>query len=166
MTSGRTILTILILVILSFQVLALVILAFFPYVPDPGFSAFNADIYTILAPLSTILLLGLLYAGLIKLGTREARHYSRWFERLIQFLSEPFRTLISSVRTRSLSDSARTFKILSHPRLLLAVSLAASVLLALVPYRADLNPTGSLVGIDSPLYVIWINQMLARKIKT
>ena len=45
---------------------------------------------------------------------------------------------------------------------MLAISLATSVLLALVPYRADLNPTGRLVGIDSPLYVTWINQMLAR----
>src|SRR3989441_5492056 len=166
MTRGRTILTILILLILSFQVLVLLVLAFFPYVPDPGFSAFNADIYTFLAPLSTVFLLGLLYAWLIKLATRESRHYSRRFERFVEFVMEPFRTLISSIKTRSLSDSARTFKILSHPRLLLAVSLAASVLLALVPYRPDLNPAGNLVGIDSPLYVTWINQMLARKIRT
>ena len=166
MNPRQTILTSLIIVILSFQVLALVILTFFPYVPDPGFSGLNTNIYTFLAPLSTIFLLGLLYAWLIKLGTREARHNSRRFERLTRFLSEPFRTLISSVKARSLSDSATTFKILSHPRLLLAVSLAASVLLALVPYRPDLNPTGSLVGIDSPLYVTWINQMLARKIRT
>src|SRR2546426_8557270 len=103
MTSGRTILTILILLILSFQVLALVTLAFFPYVPDPGFSAVNADIYTFLAPLSTIFLLGLLYAWLIKLGTREARRNSKRFERFTQLLSEPFRTLISSVKTQSLS---------------------------------------------------------------
>ena len=161
MTRGRTILTILILLVLSFQVLVLVILAFFPYVPDPGFSAFNADVYTLLAPLSTIFLLGLLYAWLINLGTREARHKSQRFERFVEFVSEPFRPLISSVETRSLSDSARTSKILSHPRLLLAVSLAASFLLALVSYRPDLNPTGSLVGVDSPLYVTWINQMLA-----
>jgi len=162
MTQRQAILTGLILLILSFQVLVLVILAFFPYVPDPGFSNLNIDIYFFLAPLSTILLLGLLYAWLIKLATREARHNSRRFDRLVQFLSEPFRILVASVKTRSLSDSARTFKILSHLRLLLAVSLAASVLLALVPYRADLNPSGSLAGIDSPLYVTWINQMLAR----
>src|SRR2546428_3123521 len=105
MTRGRTILTILILLVLSFQVLVLVILAFFPYVPDPGFSAFNADVYTLLAPLSTIFLLGLLYAWLIKLGTREARHKSQRFERFVELVSEPFRPLISSIKTRSLSDS-------------------------------------------------------------
>src|SRR3989441_3319097 len=162
MTLRQAFLTGLILLALSFQVLVLVILAFFPYVPDPGFSSLDTNIYAFLAPLSTIFLLGLLYAWLIRLGTREARHYSRRFEKLIQFFSEPFQTLVSPVKTRSLSDSARTFKILSHPRLLLAISLATSVLLALVPYRADLNPTGRLVGIDSPLYVTWINQMLAR----
>src|SRR2546426_10499005 len=162
MTLRQAFLTGLILLALSFQVLVLVILAFFPYVPDPGFSSLDTNIYAFLAPLSTIFLLGLLYAWLIRLGTREARHYSRRFEKLIQFFSEPFQTLVSSVKTRSLSDSARTFKILSHPRLLLAISLATSVLLALVPYRPDLNPAGNLVGIDSPLYVTWINQMLAR----
>src|SRR2546425_88746 len=162
MTPRQATLTGLILLILSFQVLVLVVLAFFPYVGAPGFSSLNTNIYAFLAPLSTVFLLGLLYSWLIKLGTRESRHYSRSFERFVEFVMEPFRTLISSIKTRSLSDSARTFKILSHPRLLLAISLAASVLLALVPYRPDLNPAGNLVGIDSPLYVTWINQMLAR----
>jgi len=162
MTQRQTISTVVILLVLSFQVLVLVILALFPYAPDPGLSSLNNHIYTFLAPLSTIFLLGLLYAWLIKLGTREAGHYSRRFEKLVQFLSEPFRTLILSVKTRSLSESARSFKILSHPRLLLAISLAVSLLLAIVPYRSDLNPTGSLIGIDSSLYVNWITQMLAR----
>jgi len=162
MTQRKAILTSVILLLLSFQVLVLVILALFPYAPDPGLSSLNNNIYTFLAPLSTIFLLGLLYAWLIKLGTREARHHSRRFEKLVQFLSEPFRTLIPSVKTRSLSESARSFKILSHPRLLLAISLAVSLFLAIVPYRSDLNPTGSLIGIDSPLYVNWITQMLAR----
>src|SRR6266550_1981727 len=162
MTPRQAIFTGLILLILSFQVLVLAVLAFFPYLPDLGLANLNSGLYTFLAPLSTVFLLGLLYAWLIKLGTKEARHYSRRFERLVEFLREPFRTLISSVKTRSLSESARSIKILSHPRLLLAIGLATSVLLALLPYRADLNPTGGLVGIDSPLYVTWITQMLAR----
>src|SRR5437870_8071667 len=126
MTLRQAFLTGLILLALSFQVLVLVILAFFPYVPDPGFSSLDTNIYAFLAPLSTIFLLGLLYAWLTKLGTGEARHYSRRFEKLVQFLIEPFRTIIPSVKTRSLSESARSLKILSHPRLLLVISLAAS----------------------------------------
>ena len=127
MTQRKAILTSVILLLLSFQVLVLVILALFPYAPDPGLSSLNNHIYTFLAPLSTIFLLGLLYAWLIKLGTREARHYSQRFEKFVQFLIEPFRTLISSVKTRSLSESARSFKILSHPRILLTISLAATL---------------------------------------
>jgi len=45
---------------------------------------------------------------------------------------------------------------------MLAISLVVSSLLAFVPYRPDLNPTGTLVGIDSPLYVTWVGQMLQR----
>src|SRR5207247_6961293 len=46
--------------------------------------------------------------------------------------------------------------------MIVAISLCVSSLLAFAPYRPDLNPTGSLVGIDSPLYLGWIGQMLAR----
>jgi hypothetical protein len=47
---------------------------------------------------------------------------------------------------------------------LLIISLAASVLFAFIPYRPDLNPNGTLVGVDSPTYVRWIIQMLARPV--
>jgi hypothetical protein len=118
-----------------------------------------------LAPLSTVFLLGLLYAWLVKLGTRAAVRRSVSFKSFLQFLSVPFRNLISSVRSVSLSDSARGFKILSYPKLMLAISLFISSLLAFVPYRPDLNPSGTLVGIDSPTYVGWINQMLQRPLQ-
>src|SRR5882672_4196847 len=162
MTQRQAVLAGLILLILSFQVLVLVILAFFPYLPNPGLSNLNNDIYFLLAPLSTIFLLELLYAWLLRIAAREASRYSSTVRSIAHFLSEPFAKIISSVRTRSLSESARTFKILSRPRLLLVISLAASVLLAFIPYRPDLNPSGILVGVDSPTYVTWISQMLAR----
>src|SRR5258708_7073479 len=153
MTRRQAILTGIVLSLLALQVLALVILAFYPYVPDPGLSNLNMDIYFFLAPLSTIFLLELLYFWLARVVAREASRYSYNARSVIRFLSEPFDKILSSVRTRSLSESGRTFKILSHPRLLLTISLAASVLLAFVPYRPDLNPNGILVGVDSPLYV-------------
>ncbi len=162
MTPRQVILTGLTVFLLAFELLVLAFLAFSPYLPDPGFSTSNMDIYLFLAPLSTVFLLGVLYAWLVKLGTREASRYSPRFKSLVQFLLEPFRKLLSSVKTRSLSDSTRTFKILSRPRLMLWTSLVASILLGFVPYRPDLNPAGSLVGIDSSLYVGWINQMLQK----
>src|SRR5256886_9408449 len=162
MTPRQAIFTGLILLILSFQVLVVAILVFFPYLPDLGLSNFNNDTYFLLSPLSTIFLLELLYAWLLRLVAREATRYSSTARSIAHFVSEPFAKIISSVRTRSLSDSARTFKILTYPRLLLIISLASSVLLAFVPYRPDLNPNGILVGVDSPTYVTWISQMLAR----
>src|SRR5438309_11946459 len=164
MTQRQVIFTGVILIVLSFQVLVLAILVFFPYLPDPGLSNINNDTYFLLSPLSTIFLLELLYAWLVRLVAREATRYPSTARSLTHFVSEPFANIISSVRTRSLSDSARTFKILSYPRLLLIISLAASVLLTFVPYRPDLNPNGILVGVDSPTYVRWIIQMLARPV--
>src|SRR6266699_1946797 len=164
MTQRQAILTGLVLVILSFQALVLVILGFFPYLPDPGLSKLNSDIYFFLAPLSTIFLLALLYALLLRLVAGQAPRYAPTARSIIHFFSEPFAKIISSVRTRSLSDSAHTFKILFRPRLLLVISLAFSVLLAFVPYRPDLNPNGILVGVDSPTYVTWISQMIARPV--
>jgi len=162
MTQRQAIFTGVILIVLSFQLLVLAILVFFPYLPDLGLSNINNDTYLLLSPLSTVFLLELLYAWLLRLVAREATRYSSTARSIAHFVSEPFANIISSVRTRSLSDSARTFKIFSYPRLLLIISLASSVLLAFVPYRPDLNPNGILVGVDSPTYVTWISRMLAR----
>src|SRR5205807_8257761 len=135
MTQRQAILTGVILIVLSFQVIVLAILVFFPYLPDLGLSSINNDTYFLLSPLSTVFLLELLYAWLVRLVAREATRYSSTARSIVHFFSEPFAKIISSVRTRSLSDSARTFKILSRPRLMLIISVAASVLLAFVPYR-------------------------------
>ncbi len=164
MTPRQAIFTGLILLILSFQVLVLAILVFFPYLPDLGLSKLNTDLYFFLAPLSTIFLLGLLYAWLLSIVGRGASRYSSSARSIIHFFSEPFQRILSFVRTRSLSESAQIFKILSQPRLLLTISMAVSVLLAFVPYRPDLNPNGILVGVDSPTYVTWISQMLTRPV--
>ncbi len=147
---------------LAFEISVLAVLVFFPYLPDPGFSSLNVGLYLLLAPLSTLFLLGLLYAWLVKLGTKAVVQRSVSFKSFLQFLSVPFRNLMSSLRSVSLSDSARTFKILSHPKLMLAVSLFISSLLAFVPYRPDLNPSAALVGVDSPTYVTWISQMTSK----
>src|SRR3989441_6530143 len=162
MATRETILTIVTICLVAFEVSVLAVLAFFPYLPDPGLSNLNTDVYVLLAPLSTLFLLGLLYTWLARLGTRAAVRRSVSFKSFLQFLSVPFRNLLSSLRSVSLSDSAGTFRILSRPRLMLAISLVVSSLLAFVPYRPDLNPNGTLVGIDSPTYVSWINQMTAR----
>src|SRR5438132_11685584 len=160
MTQRQAIFTGVILIVLSFHVLVLVILVFFPYLPDPGLSSINNDTYFLLSPLSTVFLLELLYAWLLRIVAREATRYSSTARSIVHFFSEPFQKVFASVRARSLSESAQTFKILSRPRLLLIISLASSLLLAFVPYRPDLNPNVTLVVIDNPNYVTCISQML------
>ena len=154
--------TVVALALLAAGVFALAALALYPYIADAGIANLNLSIYTLLAPLSTVFLLGLLYAWLVKLGTRHAFSRSPKFKSFILFMAEPFGKIVTSVRTVSLADAANKFKILSRPGSMLGISLLASALLAFVPYRPDLNPTGTLVGIDSPLYVTWVSQMLQR----
>jgi len=160
MTRRQAIATTIVLALLAFELLVLAILAFFPYVPDPGLATLNMSIYTFLAPLSTVILLGLLYAWLVRFGTREIRRRSSRFNDFVRFLSEPFQKIVSSIKSTALSESARSLKVLSYPRLMLGISLVVSVLIVFVPYRPDLNPAAILVGIDSPTYVGWISLML------
>src|SRR5438034_9594271 len=161
MTRRQAIATTIVLALLAFELLVLAILAFFPYVPDPGLATLNMSIYTFLAPLSTVILLGLLYAWLVRFGTREIRRRSSRFNDFVRFLSEPFQKIVSSIKSTALSESARSLKVLSYPRLMLGISLVVSVLIVFVPYRPDLNPAAILVGIDSPTYVGWISLMLS-----
>src|SRR5438093_7812603 len=166
MMHRQAIATTVVLALLAFELFVLAILAFFPYLPDPGLATLNMTIYTFLAPLSTVFLLGLLYAWLVRFGTREIRRRSSRFNDFVRFLSEPFQKTASLIKGTALSESARSLKVLSYPRLMLGISLVVSVLIVFVPYRPDLNPTANLVGIDSPTYVGWISQMLGLPLLT
>src|SRR5207247_1149748 len=147
MMHRQAIATTIVLALLAFELFVLAILAFFPYVPDPGLATLNMSIYTFLAPLSTVFLLGLLYAWLVRFGTREIRHRSSSFNDVVRFLSEPFQKTVSTIKTTTLSESARSFKLLLYPRLMLEISLVLSVLIVFVPYRPDLNPAANLFSI-------------------
>ncbi len=147
--------------LIAFETLVLATLVFFPYVPDSGLASFHASVYALLAPLTTILLLGVLYTWLARLGSKEAARHSIRIKAILHFLAEPFDKTLSSIRNISPIGQAQSLKILSHPRLLLGISIATSILLALIPYRPDLNPTGTLVGLDAQVYTGWIGQTLS-----
>ena len=104
----QTVLTTVVLVLLAVGVFVLASLVFYPYLEDAGLSNLNSNVYTFLAPVSTVFLLGLLYAWLVRLGARAAVHRSVSFKSFLQFLSVPFRNMLSSLRSVSLSDSAGT----------------------------------------------------------
>lgn len=147
--------------LLLFEAIVLGILGFFPYASDPGLARFHATVCSLLAPLSTVFLLGILYAWLVWLGGREASRLSRRFQSLVDFLAEPFRQTVSTIRNTPLSSLTDSLRVLSRPRLLLVAGMVTGVLLALIPYRPDLNPSGTLVGVDARVYAGWVSQMLA-----
>src|SRR5438552_16235303 len=87
MTQRQAIFTGVIVIVLSFQVLVLAILVFFPYLPDPGLSNINNDTYFLLSPLSTVFLLELLYAWILRLAARMATLYSSTPNTIVHFFS-------------------------------------------------------------------------------
>src|SRR5207247_10841672 len=119
MTRRQAIATTIVLALLAFELLVLAILAFFPYVPDPGLATLNMSIYTFLAPLSTVIMLGLLYVWLVRFGTREIRRRSSRFNGFVRFLSEPFQNTASLLKSTPLSQSPRSLKVLSYHWLML-----------------------------------------------
>ena len=161
MTPRQAIVPIILLGLLAFELVALVTLAAFPYLPDPGVVWLNNAVYVLLQPLTTVLALGLLYAWLVKILVKQAARRSLRFRSFTHFMLEAFQNLLITPRTTSLSDAARSIRLLSHPRILLTTSLVISALVPFVPYRPALNPTSSLVGVDTPFYMTWTSQMLS-----
>ncbi len=122
-----------------------------------------AQSYILLAPLSPIVIWGILYTWALKYFTHEAsRHFKRARQGIISLTLRTFGSLVSWARTTSLEDAVNTIEILNRPRLMLGMAIISGVLLTYTPYRSDLNPAGILVGADAPLYRDWVEQMLSR----
>ena len=83
------------------------------------------------------------------------KHSNRLNKVVLAFL-KPVRSL--DTRSSSADESA----VLRHPRVLLIMAMAMGMLLGVLPYWPGLNPNGNVVGLDTPAYINWITQMLAR----
>jgi len=144
---------------LVFTVTTLGILILYPYAPDPGFSSILSESSLLGAPLSVILLFGVLYGWTLSAARRVIVCLSCWIPSL-----SPSARLLGGIRSKQASEPAESLDILStlpRPVFLLGISLAAGIFLAWIPYRPDLNPTGGLIGIDTGIYVDWIARMLS-----
>ncbi len=137
--------------------------ATFPYWP-PSLTTLGeaeAGVYGVLMPFSPLLLMGFLYGRLLVYGVARIRG-SKAVGPTVASLVGPVGRLVRSLRSVNLDEALESAKILQHPRLMLALAVASSAILAFMPYRPDINASGSLVGIDSPLYQDWLSQMLSR----
>jgi Glycosyl transferases group 1 len=164
MKSWQAIITLIVSCLLTFELIVLAELAFFPYFPDMRTATLNIAFYNLMAPFSTVFTLGLLYGWPVRIGATSISRRSTKIYRFIRLISEPFRNVPSTIRTSWSRDSGRELGILPDHRVMLAISLVVGSMLAFIPYRPDINPTGSLVGIDGSLYVGWIDQMLSRPV--
>src|SRR5438477_939886 len=141
-----------------FETIALGQLVLYPFslYTSGSFAWYQAQMFRGLVPLSPILLVLLLYAWLARLVLTGARKYSAGLDRFSRAFSERVRGL-----DRPNSSQAK-FILLHHPRLLLIIAMTAAALLGLLPYSPGLNPNGNIVGTDTPVYIEWTRQMLAR----
>src|SRR5437899_1172319 len=141
-----------------FETIALGQLVLHPFSLYTGgsFAWYQAQMFRGLAALSPILLVLLLYAWLARLILKVGRKHSTGLDKFSRTLSEKVRGL-----DKPNSYQAK-FILLHHPRLLLILAMTAAVLLGLFPYWPGLNPNGNIVGTDTPLYIEWTRQMLAR----
>src|SRR5690348_16076859 len=102
--------TLIVCSLLTFELIVLAMLILFPYSPNIGAASLNGTFYNLLSPLSTVLLLGLLYTWLLRIGATKIRIRSAKADRIIHFASEPFRTIRSTIRNLSPSDLSQQLR--------------------------------------------------------
>src|SRR3989441_12746417 len=156
--SGYIVLISLLLLAVGIEALSAVEWAAYPYFPDKSllFARMDAALFSILAPFSPEFVIILLYIWVAKLGVSFDNKFST---RLKSYFSQLAQSL-SYLRHRISSDSVNRFAFTDHPRLLLGIAVVMAVLLGLVPYRPELNPAMTPVGVDAHYYIEWVNAML------
>jgi len=144
----------------TIEALSAVEWAAYPYFPDKNllFAKTDATIFSIIAPFSPALLIMLLYTWVPKLAVSFDNKLSKRLKSYFKWLAES----LSLLRARIPPDSVHRFALTDRPRLLLGLAMVMAVLLGLVPYRPELNPAMTPVGVDAHYYIDWVNAMLQR----
>jgi len=134
--------------------------AAYPYFPDKSllFAKMDATIFSILAPFSPAFLIILLYTWVPELAVSFDNKFSKRLKTYFNWLAQS----LSYLRHRIPSDSVHRFALTDRPRLLLGLAVVMAALLGLVPYRPELNPAMTPVGVDAHYYIDWANAMLQR----
>ncbi len=153
--------SIVLLFLTGFEAVVLAELVFYPTSgivggPYNNLVWYDATAYRWIAPLSILPAMAILYGWVLKWGVVKVRKYSSRFQ---LGLKTGLRIL---VRFSQPTEKGALPSIFRHPKWLLVLALATGALVGLYPYRADLNPGGILVGVDTPQYVSWIREMLGR----
>ena len=121
-----------------------------------SFAWYQAQAFRWLVPLSPLMLVLLLYSWVAILALSASRRRSERINSFVRAFSQTVKRLDTQ------GSSAEKFVVLQHPRLLLIIAMAVAALLGVLPYWPGLNPNGNVVGVDTPAYINWTTQMLAR----
>src|SRR2546428_9899211 len=158
--SGYIVLISLVLLAVWIEALSGVEWATCPYFPDKSllFARMDAALFSILAPFSPEFVIILLYIWVAKLGVSFDNKYSKRLKSYFSWLAHS----LSYLRTSISSDFVNRFALTDRPRLLLGLAVIMAVLLGLIPYRPELNPTMTPVGVDAHYYIEWVSAMLQR----
>src|SRR2546425_1420866 len=154
----RLVVMLFVAILFVFEVLALAYWAFYPYWSSGQiFSDTEESIYAIVSYASPILLVGILDLCLARLVLpfvatilpRQAR----------EFILQVSRLPVVRLRTEAVKSDFFKSPI---QKVLVILGIVSGMLLAYSPYRPDINPFQQFVGIDTPLYLGWVTQMLQR----
>jgi len=148
-------------VLAGVETVALVEQAFVPERPTGvfPFQAITSTIFLVLAPFSPLLIILILYSWTLRVLLRVVSRYD-----VHHFLAERFRFLSHISQSLPFSWDGKDIPLLGRPLAVLAVGMVSASVLAFMPYRPDINPTGSPAGIDTSEYIQWVNQMLQRPV--
>ena len=116
-------------------------------------------VFQVLAPFSPLLIVLILYSWIGRITLRVLSRYD-----VNSFLVNRFRFLSRISQSLPVSWDSKEVPLLQRPILVLGIGIASACALAYTPYRSDINPLGTPVGVDTPLYIQWVNQMLQRPV--
>src|SRR3989442_9202269 len=143
------------------EAIAIVDQALAPELPTGrlDFQAITGNVFLSLAPLSPLLIVLILYSWIGRIIVWTARRYD-----INGFIVNRFRFLSRIYHSLPVSWDGTEVPLLQHPIAVLGIGMVSACALAYTPYRSDINPGGTPVGVDTPLYIQWVNQMLQRPI--
>ncbi len=152
------------LIVIGLEAIVLAQWVTYPYWPENLVLLRDAEagLFAALAPFSPLVLVLMLYGRPLMLLGRRTIWWSSRLRAILSFPIEALSPTFKKLRSTNFPESARAIKLLSYPRWLLAIATATSGLVGYLPYRPDLNPLGTLVGVDSPLYEQWLGEMRRR----
>ena len=123
------------------------------------FLRLNRGLFAVLAPFCPALFLLVLYTSPTRCLLSIAGRYAQPLDRLLKWMS---RGLTWRKEWVSFWKEGGRFSSRWYVSLIVGSSLSTAI--AYLPYRRDLNPRATLVGVDAPIYSGWVGNMLARSI--